>query len=166
DCLMRGAAAVLARRRAIGSAAAADRIKPMRGAFMILTTPFAASGAVDWDDLVREVDFCDRSGVHGVVWPQGSSAVRYLTKDERMHGLEVLAKAAHGKKPALVLGVQGKDTAEMLDYARAADALAPDALIAMPPTSATSLADYAAYFRALAGVTRRPVIVQTSGGAP
>src|SRR5262249_3732203 len=140
--------------------------KPMRGAFMILTTPFSTSGGVDWDDLVREVDFCDRCGVHGLVWPQGSSEVRFLTRDERMRGLEVLAKAARGKRPALVVGGQGRDTAAMREAAHAAEALAPEALIAMPPTTAGSLDDYAAYFRALAGVTRRPVIVQTSGGAP
>ena len=151
---------------AVVHGAAGAAAKPMRGAFMILTTPFTAAGAVEWDDLVREVEFCDRCGVHGVVWPQGSSGVRYLTKDERMRGLDVLAKAARGRKPALVLGVQGTDTAEMLEYARAAEALAPDALIAMPPTTAKSLDDYAAYFRALAGVTKRPVIIQTSGGAP
>jgi len=167
ECLMLATAPLFAPRAvaAIVNAAGAPA-KPMRGAFMILTTPFTAAGAVDWDDLVREVDFCDRCGVHGVVWPQGSSGVRYLTTEERMHGLEVLAKAAHGRKPALVLGVQGKDTSEMLDYARRAEALAPDALIAMPPTTAKGLDDYASYFRALAGVTRRPVIIQTSGGAP
>jgi 1-pyrroline-4-hydroxy-2-carboxylate deaminase len=166
ECLMLAAAAVVTRGGVRAAASAGDAAKPMRGAFMILTTPFTAAGAVDWDDLVREVDFCDRCGVQGLVWPQGSSGVRYLTAEERMHGLEVLAKAAHGRKPALVLGVQGKDTSEMLDYARHAEALAPDALIAMPPTTATSLDDYASYFRALAGVTKRPVIVQTSGGAP
>jgi dihydrodipicolinate synthase/N-acetylneuraminate lyase len=60
--------------------------------------------------------------------------------------------------------VQGKDTAEMLEYARHAESLAPDAFIAMPPSSATSLDDYRVYFRTLAGVTKRPVIQQTSGG--
>jgi 4-hydroxy-tetrahydrodipicolinate synthase len=139
--------------------------RAMRGAFMILTTPFTASGAVDWDDLIREVRFCDRAGVDGVVWPQGSSGVRYLTKEERMRGLEVLAKA-RGQRTSLVFGVQGRDTAEMLEYARRAEALSPDALIAMPPTTARTLDDYAAYFRALGGATRRPVIIQTSGGAP
>src|SRR5258705_6014206 len=137
----------------------------MRGAFMILTTPFTESGGVDWEDLVREVEFCDRSGVHGVVWPQGSSGVAHLTKDERMRGMEVLAKTAR-RKAALVLGVQGRDTAEMLEYARHAERLAPDAMIAMPPSGAKSLDEYGAYFRALAKVTARPVIVQTTGGAP
>ena len=56
--------------------------KPMRGAFMILHTPFTADGAVDWDDLAREARFVDRCGCHGVVWPQGSSRVATLTKDD------------------------------------------------------------------------------------
>ena len=77
------------------------------------------------------------SGAHGIVWPQGSSSVANLTKDERMRGLEVLAKANQGRKAALVLGVQGRNTAEMLEYARRAEALAPDAMIAMPPSAAT-----------------------------
>ena len=139
--------------------------KPMRGAFMILSTPFTDAGEVDWDDLEREVRFVDQSGAHGIVWPQGSSSVANLTKDERMRGLEVLAKANRGRKPALVLGVQGSNTAEMLEYARRAEALAPDAMIAMPPSAARSVDEYREYFRALAQVTARPVFVQTSGGA-
>ena len=143
----------------------AERAKPMRGAFMILTTPFTASGEVDWEDLAREAAFCDRCGAHGIVWPQGSSGVANLTKAERMRGLEVLATAARGKATALVLGVQGKDTGEMLEYARRAEALEPDAMIAMPPSAAHSIDEYREYFRALARATSRPVIVQTSGGA-
>jgi 4-hydroxy-tetrahydrodipicolinate synthase len=139
--------------------------KPLRGAFMNLATPFTAAGDVDWEDLAREVAFVDRAGAQGVVWPQGSSSVGTLTKEERLRGMDVLAKAIHGRKTALVLGVQGRDTAEMLEYAARAEALSPDAVIAMPPTTGTSIDDYRSYFRALAAAVRRPVIVQTSGGA-
>jgi len=76
ECLQLAAAAMMTGGRVRALGAPGDGGKPMRGAFMILTTPFTAAGAVDWDDLVREVDFCDRCGVHGVVWPQGSSGVR------------------------------------------------------------------------------------------
>jgi 4-hydroxy-tetrahydrodipicolinate synthase len=144
---------------------AAGASKSMRGVFIILNTPFTASGAVDWDDLQREVEFVDRAGCAGIVWPQGSSGVTTLTKDERLRGMEELAKTVRNKRVTLVLGVQGRDTAEMLEYARRAEALGTDAMIAMPPTTGTSMDDYRAYFRALGGATRRPVIVQTSGGA-
>ena len=72
--------------------------KSMRGVFIILNTPFTAAGEVDWDDLEREVAFVDRGGCSGIVWPQGSSSVATLTKEERLHGMEVLAKAATGRR--------------------------------------------------------------------
>ena len=140
--------------------------KPMRGAFMILSTPYTAGGEVDYDLLGLEVEFCDRCGVEGLVWPQNSSEQRYLSRDERLRGFEVLARAARGRAPALILGVQADDTAGMLEYARRAEALEPDGMIAIPPTTATSLDDFRSYYEALCGVTERPVFVQTSGGAP
>lgn len=140
--------------------------KPMQGAFIILSTPYTSSKAIDWEDLAGEVDFLDRAGVHGLVWPQLSSELLQLSKDERMRGMEVLAKAVKGKKPVLVLGVQGEDTTEMLQYASHAESLAPDGMIAIPPKKAGSLDDYREYFRALCKLTRRPVFLQTSGGAP
>jgi 4-hydroxy-tetrahydrodipicolinate synthase len=143
----------------------AESAKAMRGAFIILNTPFTRTGEVDWDDLEREVSFVDAGGCQGVVWPQGSSGVTTLTRDERMHGMEVLARAVKGKRLTLVLGVQGRDVPDMLGYARRADALGADAMIAMPPTAGRSMDDYRAYFRALGAATSRPVVVQTSGGA-
>jgi dihydrodipicolinate synthase/N-acetylneuraminate lyase len=137
----------------------------MRGAFMILSTPFTVSGAVDWEDLAREAEFVDRCGAHGMVWPQGSSGVAFLSKDERLRGMELLAKTMRGKRAVLGLGVQGKDADEMMEYARRAEEMAPDCFIAMPPSTGRSLQDYREYFRALARTTSRPVIMQTSGGA-
>jgi 4-hydroxy-tetrahydrodipicolinate synthase len=145
--------------------ASTEGAKPMRGVFIILDTPFTATGEVDWDDLGREAAFVDRGGCNGIVWPQGSSGVTTLTKNERVRGMKLLAKAAQDTRLTLVLGVQGKDTSEMLEYAERAEALGTDAMIAMPPTSGTSMEDYRAYFRALAGATKHPVIIQTSGGA-
>lgn len=140
--------------------------KAMQGAFIILTTPFTASKELDYEDLAREVAFLDRCGVQGLVWPQFSSELVKLTPEERMRGMDVLAKAAQGRKPVLVLGVQGADTAEMLGYARHAENLAPDAMIAIPPTKAKSLDEYREYYRALCKLAKRPVFTQTSGGAP
>ena len=90
----------------------------MRGVFIILNTPFTTPGEVDWDDLA-EVAFVDRGGCSGIVWPQGSSGVATLTKEERLRGMEVLANAVKGRRLTLVLGVQGKDTSEMLEYREA-----------------------------------------------
>jgi dihydrodipicolinate synthase/N-acetylneuraminate lyase len=139
--------------------------KPLRGVFIILATPYTETKAVDYEDLAAEVDFMTRCGVHGMVWPQMASEYTRLTREERLRGMEVLAKAAKGKRPALVLGVQGPNTEAALDYARHAEELAPDALIAIPPTEAKSLDDFRAYYRALAHATSRPFFIQTTGGA-
>lgn len=136
----------------------------MRGALMILSTPYTASGEVDYEDLAKEVDFCDRCGIDGLVWPQNSSEQRYLSTEERLRGFEALAEANRGRDMVLVLGVQADDTAGMLEYARAAEALQPDGMIAIPPTTANSLAEIRDYYAALCEVTARPIFVQTSGG--
>ena len=63
SCSRRRVLAASAPRRA---AAPPPAGKPMRGAFMILTTPFTdAAARCDWDDLAREARFVDQSGAHG-----------------------------------------------------------------------------------------------------
>jgi dihydrodipicolinate synthase/N-acetylneuraminate lyase len=140
--------------------------KPMRGIFPIMSTPYTSSNEVDYEDLAKEVDFMDRCRAHGMVWPQLASEYRYLSRDERRRGMRVLATAAKGKKPALVLGVQGATAKEAVEYAELAEELAPDAMIAIPPPEAKSLDDFREYYRALARMTKRPFFIQTSGGAP
>jgi len=139
--------------------------KPMRGIFIILATPFTDSKDVDYQDLAREVDFMDRCGVHGMVWPQLASEYASLTQPERMKGMEVLAKASQGRKAALVLGVQGANLAKAMEYLKHAESLAPDALIAIPPTEAAGVDDFRRYYAGLAAATKRPLFVQTTGGA-
>jgi dihydrodipicolinate synthase/N-acetylneuraminate lyase len=164
----------LTRRQALATAAAASFYpmssviaqpqQTMRGTLMILSTPYTESGEVDFDDLANEVAFIDRCGVQGMVWPQNSSEQRYLSKEERLRGFEVLTAANRNRDMALVLGVQADDTEGMLEYARFAEGLEPDGMIAIPPTTANSLNDIYAYYAALCEVTSRPVFVQTSGG--
>jgi 4-hydroxy-tetrahydrodipicolinate synthase len=156
---------------ACASALSAGRVnnaaetKPLRGVFVIMGTPYTEANAIDYEDLAGQVGFLHRCGVHGMVWPQLASEYSRLTVDERMRGMEVLAKAIQGKKPALVLGVQGPNTDAALEYTKHAERLAPDALIAIPPTEAKSLDDFRTYYTAIAKATRRPVFIQTIGGA-
>lgn len=164
----------LTRRQALTAAAStslwplgtvfAQQENAMRGVLIILSTPYTESGEVDYDDLAGQVAFLDRCGVHGLVWPQNSSEQRYLSREERQRGFEVLTAANRGRDMALVMGVQADDTAGMLEYARFAEALQPDGMIAIPPTTASSLEEIYNYYEALCDVTSRPVFVQTSGG--
>jgi 4-hydroxy-tetrahydrodipicolinate synthase len=149
---------------AAASVAAAPSGKPMRGIFIILATPFTDTKAVDYADLAREAEFLAGCGVHGMVWPQIASEYSQLTVEERMRGMEVLAKAARAKRSALVFGIQGPNLEAALGYARRAEELEPDAVIAMPPAEAGSIEEVHRYYAALAGRVRRPCFVQTTGG--
>lgn len=158
------AAALCPRFSARGAAAGMPADPKVRGPFPILSTPFTGAGAVDFDDLVREARFVDWCGASGIIWPQSGDSVDLLTKDEKMKGMEALAKAGRSMKTTVCLGVQGRDTAEMLEFARHAEALAPGALISRPPDSGRTQDDLREYWRALAAVVKRPVIIQTTGG--
>ncbi len=146
------------------NAHAATADPKIRGPFPILTTPFTASGAVDFDALANQARFVDWCECPGMIWPQSGDSIDLLTTDEKLQGMEVLAQASRGLHTALCLGVQGKDTAGMLIVAKHAEKLAPAAIISRPPDSGRTEDDLRQYWRALAAVAQRPVIIQTTGG--
>jgi len=143
---------------------AADADPKVRGPFPILSTPFTDSGAVDYEVLADQARFVDWGGCPGMIWPQSGDSVDLLTMDEKLRGMEVLAETSRGLKTALFLGVQGRDTEEMLIYARHAEKLAPAAIISRPPDTGLTEDDLRQYWRELAKVAKRPVIFQTTGG--
>jgi 4-hydroxy-tetrahydrodipicolinate synthase len=138
----------------------------LRGLFVILSTPYTDSGAVDYEDMAFQVEWLDHAGVHGLVWPQNSSDYPRLTTSEIKRGFEVLTEANRGRSMTLVLGVQQNSTPEMVELARFAERLEPDMMIAMPPKVGSSLADYREYYGALARTTQRPVMIQTQPNLP
>ncbi|NQT93367.1 MAG: dihydrodipicolinate synthase family protein [Lentisphaerae bacterium] len=135
-----------------------------RGPFPILSTPFTEFGDVDFKVLARAARFADWCESPGMIWPQSNDSVDLLTQDEKLQGMEMLAKTTQGlKTTALCLGVQGKDTDDMLVYARHAKALSPTAVISRPPDTGKTQDDLRQYWRALAKViTDRPVMIQTT----
>jgi 4-hydroxy-tetrahydrodipicolinate synthase len=163
----------LSRRRFLGgigatafaSSAPAAEPRRLRGIFPIMATPYTESKEVDYEDLAREVNFLDKCGVHGMVWPQLASEYWLLSMEERFRGMEVIAKAHSGRKPALVFGVQGPNLDAAMRYLKEANRHRPDAVIAIPPKEAKKLADYEEYYGTLASATNLPLFMQTTGGA-
>ena len=140
----------------------------IEGPFLILSTPYHADGSVDYANLVKEARFAARWNTPGVIWPQSNDAIDLLTKEERFAGMAALVEEwrKNPKKTVLVLGVNGDDLEEMLVFANEAERLAAESgvdivLAARPPYYGTTEAEQLAYFEALAGVARRPVIIQT-----
>jgi dihydrodipicolinate synthase/N-acetylneuraminate lyase len=99
----------------VAAPAVAQTPKPMRGVMPIVVTPYRPDGAVDYDDLARQMVFYDRCGCTGGAWPQGNGDVQLLSRDERIRGMKVIADACRPTKVASVLGVQAATKDELMD---------------------------------------------------
>lgn len=135
------------------------------GIYPIVQTPYTADDKVDFATLAREVEFLDRTGVHGIVWPQRASQYQYLTFEERLEGMEVVVEANKGLRPKVVLGVQGPDTKTAVRYAKRAQKLGPDAIVALPTRDQGEfdLEAVADYYAAIGKACDLPMFVQTTG---
>ena len=47
----------------------------IQGPFLILSTPFTASGSVDFDALAKQARYVDWCGCPGMIWPQSGDSV-------------------------------------------------------------------------------------------
>lgn len=139
----------------------------LQGIFPIMQTPFTESGKVDLETLAREAQFLHRAGAQGMTWPQMASEWPELTFDERLAGAEAIMRASKAldpqTRPAVVIGVQANDTETAVKYARHADKLGPDAIIAIPLDQGKDDARQMAYYSAIGEACSRPLIVQTVG---
>ena len=137
------------------------------GPFPILSAPYEEDGALDVETLVREARHVASSGVAGFIWAQSNDTVDLLTVEEKKTSFTALAKTFAGSPVYVTLGCQGRDTSDMETLARHVEELAvayptTKLLIACrPPLDARSQDDLERYYRRLAAIARRPVIIQT-----
>lgn len=137
--------------------------KPLRGIFPIAQTPFTGDNKLDLDSLAEEVRFINRGKVHGFVWPQLASEWETLSERERFDGAEVVASTGKRLTAAIVLGVQGPDTAAAVRYARHAEKVGADAVISLPPAQAKDPATILDYYKQIGNATQMPLFVQAVG---
>ena len=141
----------------------------IRGAFPILSTPYEPSGAVDYGVLAKEAKFVAQCKCQGAIWPQSGDSCDLLTVDEKLKGMEEIAKSLEGGKTVATFGCQGGTAEEMTVLAKWAEKLAskyktPIAVISRPPDNAVSQKDLKNYYLELEKCVNRPVIIQTAGG--
>ncbi len=133
----------------------------LAGIFQILQTPFTDDGSIDWRSFQKQIDYCLRAGVHGLVLPALASEFFTLSDAERFAVVEFAAKAIDGAAP-LVVGVQGLTRHAALTFASHASKYEASALMAMPPyLRKASKADLKSYYRALAQFDR-PLMIQNA----
>ena len=139
----------------------------LQGIFPIMQTPFTDSGALDLETLARETQFLHHIGVQGMTWPQMASEWPQLSFDERLAGAEKIVrtnKAADPQtRPAVVIGVQANDIETAVKYARHAEKIGPDAIIAIPLDQGKDESRQMEYYSAIGEACSRPLIAQTVG---
>lgn len=139
----------------------------LRGPYPILSVPYHEDGALDKETLVKEANFVAACGVNGFIWAQSNDAIDLLTVEERKESFTALAAAFSGRKTVVVLGCQGVDASTMEALARHVEYLAekhPETYLSIacrPPHNARSQSDLEDYYRRLAKIAKRPVIIQT-----
>ncbi len=139
----------------------------MRGPFPILSTPFHEDGRVDYETLAKAVQFVDDCGCPGVIWCQANPCIDLLTFEEKKQGYEACAKALQGRKIMLTFGCNGKDAAQAVREAKAAEEIAAKyprtniAIASRPPDTGKTQEDIRDYYEKIAAVVKRPVIIQT-----
>ena len=155
----------------VGAAAYAVVPAPrdMRGPFPIMSTPYHADGAVDYEALGREARWVADCGCPGVIWCQSNDAIDLLTMEEKFRGFEACAVAVEGLDIVMTLGANGTNATEMLEIAAEIERVAerhPRAKIAMisrPPDDVRSQEAIESAWDELGRLSKRPVIFQTYG---
>lgn len=133
----------------------------LAGIYQILQTPFDEEGAIDWDSLAKQIEFCLAAGVQGLVTPALASEFFTLSDAERKQMVEFAAEAIAGRAP-LVVGVQGLNQRIALEFAEHACENDATALMAMPPyLRKAAKSELQAYYRSLAQF-ERPLIIQNA----
>jgi len=137
--------------------------KQLRGLFPIGQTPFSEGDTLDVESLAAQVQFCNRGGVHGFVWPQIASGWTNLSEAERMAGTEAILAAGKGGATALVVGVQSKtgNIPEVERYAKQAAAHGADAIVSLPPPGVSDEKVLLDYYQQVGKMTELPLFVQT-----
>jgi len=131
-----------------------------RGVFTIPCTPFTDSGELDLASLQSEVEFCVAAGAHGIVAPVNASEFWTLSDDERRRVAETVVKVTKQRIPT-VIGVAGGSAPVAVAFAKHAQEIGADAVIAMPPyvrvAPPSAIFDY---YRQLSEAIRIPIFIQ------
>lgn len=136
-----------------------------RGSFAIPMTPYDEKDRIDEEVLAAEIEFCIGSGVGGIVVPVMVSEFRVLSEDERRTLIRVPVEVSAGRVP-IVANCAAVNTPLAVSYAKYAQKVGADAVIAMPPyTLRPDRETVLAYYKAISDAVNIPVWVQNAGVA-
>ncbi len=135
----------------------------LRGVLPVFQTPWLEDETLDHETLEREIAWLYDCGANGIVMAMVSETLR-LDSEER----EQLAAAAcrFGKQRGVVVISVGAESSKVAErYARHAESVGADAVMAIPPVSiGIGESELLAYYTRIIEAIRIPVIVQDASG--
>ena len=135
----------------------------LRGVLSVFQTPWLEDETMDLDTLEREIAWLYDCGANGIVMAMVSETLR-LDSEER----EQLAAAACrlGKERGVVVISVGAESSKVAErYAKHAEGVGADAVMAIPPVSiGIGESELLAYYTRIIEAIRLPVIVQDASG--
>ena len=135
----------------------------LRGVLPVFQTPWLDDETIDLETLEREIAWLYDSGAHGIVMAMVSETLR-LDSEER----EKLAEAAcrFGRDRGVVVISVGAESSKVAErYAKHAESVGADAVMAIPPVSiGIGESELLAYYTRIIHAIRIPVIVQDASG--
>jgi dihydrodipicolinate synthase/N-acetylneuraminate lyase len=135
----------------------------LRGVLPVFQTPWLDDETIDLETLEREIAWLYKSGANGIVMAMVSETLR-LDSSER----EQLAEAAcrFGKERGVVVISVGAESSKVAErYAKHAENVGADAVMAIPPVSiGVGESELLTYYTRIIEAIRIPVIVQDASG--
>ena len=102
------------------------------GTGVALVTPFKSDKTVDFEALIKLVEFNIDNGIDYLVINGTTGESATITKEERSEIIEVIAKVNNKRLP-LVLGIGGNNTATVVGELQTTDLTEIDAILSVAP---------------------------------
>jgi 4-hydroxy-tetrahydrodipicolinate synthase len=134
------------------------------GTGVALVTPFKTDKSVDFDSLIKLVNFNIDNGVDYLVINGTTGESATITSEEKLKIIEVIVTANNGRLP-LVLGVGGNNTARVVHELETRDFSSIDAILSVAPYySKPTQEGFYQHFKAITEASPVPVILYNVPG--
>jgi 4-hydroxy-tetrahydrodipicolinate synthase len=134
------------------------------GTGVALVTPFKEDLTVDFDALIKLVNFTIENGINYLVINGTTGESSTITKEEKEQIIEVIVKTNNKRLP-LVLGIGGNNTLEVVNELKARNLSEIDGILSVAPYySKPTQEGFYQHFKAIAEATNKPIILYNVPG--
>ncbi|QNM86040.1 4-hydroxy-tetrahydrodipicolinate synthase [Polaribacter pectinis] len=134
------------------------------GTGVALITPFKEDLSVDFDALIKLVNFNIENGTNYLVINGTTAESATITAEEKQKIIEVIVKTNNNRLP-LVLGVGGNNTLTVVEELKTRDLSNIDGILSVAPYySKPTQEGFYQHFKAIAEATEKPIILYNVPG--